>query len=146
MLQIGDRIEVLRDDGVPTRVIFDRVPQNLRPRPTLSVTLDAEGAGRRETTLSYLTSGLTWKADYVARFDEKAGKLDLTGWVTLTNNSGATFSNAQTRVVAGDVNLINQGGYNPRPPVRVSNTRGNGTQSGGQGALADVYVLSLIHI
>ena len=143
VLQIGDRIEVLRDDGVPTRVIFDRVPQNLRPRPTLSVTLDAEGAGRRETTLSYLTSGLTWKADYVARFDEKAGKLDLTGWVTLTNNSGATFSNAQTRVVAGDVNLINQGGYNPRPPVRVSNTRGNGAQSGGQGALADVYVYPL---
>lgn len=143
VLQIGDRIEVLRDDGVPTRVIFDRVPQNLRPRPTLSVTLDAEGAGRRETTLSYLTSGLTWKADYVARFDEKAGKLDLTGWVTLTNNSGATFSNAQTRVVAGDVNLINQGGYNSRPPVRVSNTRGNGTQSGGQGALADVYVYPL---
>ena len=63
--------------------------------------------------------------------------------MTLTNNSGATFSNAQTRVVAGDVNLINQGGYNPRPPVRVSNTRGNGTQSGGQGALADVYVYPL---
>nr|WP_312161621.1 DUF4139 domain-containing protein [Brevundimonas diminuta] len=144
VLQIGDRIEVLRDDGVPTRVIFDRVPQNLRPRPTLSVTLDAEGAGRRETTLSYLTSGLTWKADYVARFDEKAGKLDLTGWVTLTNNSGATFSNAQTRVVAGDVNLINQGGYNPRPPVRGGGSlRGNGTQSGGEGALADVYVYPL---
>ncbi|MCO8029119.1 DUF4139 domain-containing protein [Brevundimonas diminuta] len=145
VLQIGDRIEVLRDDGVPTRVIFDRVPQNLRPRPTLSVTLDAEGAGRRETTLSYLTSGLTWKADYVARFDEKAGKLDLTGWVTLTNNSGATFSNAQTRVVAGDVNLIgNQGGgYNPRQPVRGGSLRGNGTQSGGEGALADVYVYPL---
>ncbi len=145
VLQIGDRIEVLRDDGVPTRVIFDRVPQNLRPRPTLSVTLDAEGGGRRETTLSYLTSGLTWKADYVARFDENAGKLDLTGWVTLTNNSGATFSNAQTRVVAGDVNLIgNQGGgYNPRQPVRGGSVRGNGTQTGGQGALADVYVYPL---
>lgn len=145
VLQIGDRIEVLRDDGVPTRVIFDRVPQNLRPRPTLSVTLDAEGGGRRETTLSYLTSGLTWRADYVARFDEKAGKLDLTGWVTLTNNSGATFSNAQTRVVAGDVNLIgNQGGgYNPRQPVRGGSVRGNGTQTGGEGALADVYVYPL---
>lgn len=139
VLQIGDRIEVLRDDGVPTRVIFDRVPANLRPRPTLSVTLDAQGGGRRETTLSYLTTGLQWKADYVARFDEKAGKLDLTGWVTISNSSGATFSNAQTRVVAGDVNLVNQGGYNSysRP------TRGNGTQTGGQGALADVYVYPL---
>ncbi|WP_313104489.1 DUF4139 domain-containing protein [Brevundimonas sp.] len=142
VLQIGNRIEVLRDDGVPTRVIFDRVPPNLRPRPTLSVTLDAEGAGRRETTLSYLTTGLAWKADYVARFDEKAGKLDLTGWVTITNNSGATFSNAQTRVVAGDVNLVNQGGYNPRQ-VRAGAVRGNGTQTGGQGALADVYVYPL---
>jgi len=142
VLQIGNRIEVLRDDGVPTRVIFDRVPPNLRPRPTLSVTLDAEGAGRRETTLSYLTSGLAWKADYVARFDEKAGKLDLTGWVTITNNSGATFSDAQTRVVAGDINLVNQGGYNPRQ-VRAGAVRGNGTQSGGQGALADVYVYPL---
>lgn len=139
VLQIGDRIEVLRDDGVPTRVIFDRVPANLRPRPTLSVTLDAQGGGRRETTLSYLTTGLQWKADYVARFDEKAGKLDLTGWVTISNSSGATFSNAQTRVVAGDVNLVNQGGYNSYS----RSTRGNGTQTGGQGALADVYVYPL---
>ncbi|WP_292033522.1 MULTISPECIES: DUF4139 domain-containing protein [unclassified Brevundimonas] len=144
VLQIGDRIEVLRDDGVPTRVIFDRVPANLRPRPTLSVTLDAEGAGRRETTLSYLTAGLAWKADYVARFDEKAGKLDLTGWITITNNSGATFSNAQTRVVAGDVNLINgNNGYNPRYGQPPRSVRGNGTQTGGQGALADVYVYPL---
>lgn len=145
VLQIGDRIEVLRDDGVPTRVIFDQVPANLRPRPTLSVTLDAQGGGRRETTLSYLTTGLQWKADYVARFDEAAGKLDLTGWITITNNSGATFSNAQTRVVAGDVNLINNNnnGYNPRGGVVRSGQRGNGTESGGQGALADVYVYPL---
>lgn len=144
VLQIGDRIEVLRDDGVPTRVIFDRVPENLRPRPTLSVALDAEGAGRRETTLSYLTTGLAWKADYVARFDEKAGKLDLTGWITITNNSGATFSNAQTRVVAGDVNLINDNnGHNPRYGQPPRSVRGNGTQTGGQGALADVYVYPL---
>ena len=38
VLQIGERIEVLRDDGLPVRVIFDRVPENLRARPTLSVT------------------------------------------------------------------------------------------------------------
>src|SRR5690606_8819783 len=100
VLQIGDRIEVLRDDGVPTRVIFDEVPANLRPRPTLSVTLDVDGGGARDATLSYLTTGLTWKADYVARFDEAGGRLDLTGWITITNSSGATFSDADTRVVA----------------------------------------------
>ena len=45
VLQIGDRIEVLRDDGLPARVIFDKVPENLRARPTLSVTVEA--AARR---------------------------------------------------------------------------------------------------
>ncbi|MDY7099203.1 MAG: DUF4139 domain-containing protein, partial [Pseudomonadota bacterium] len=44
VIQIGNRIEVLRDDGLPVRVIFDRVPPNLRARPTLSVTLDSSRA------------------------------------------------------------------------------------------------------
>ena len=63
VLKIGDRIEVLRDDGLPTRVIFDKVPENLRARPTLSVTVDAKGAGARPATLQYLTPGLGWRAD-----------------------------------------------------------------------------------
>jgi len=79
VLKIGDRIEVLRDDGVPTRVIFDKVPENLRARPTLSVTVDSDRIGARLATLSYLTTGLSWKADYVALFDDAAGKLDLQG-------------------------------------------------------------------
>src|SRR5512140_1716686 len=45
VLRIGDRIEVLRDDGVRTRVIFDKVPENLRARPSLSVTVDSDHAG-----------------------------------------------------------------------------------------------------
>lgn len=138
VLRIGDRIEVLRDDGVPTRVIFDEVPANLRPRPTLSVTLDAEGGGRRETTLSYLTSGLSWKADYVAEYDEQGGMLDLTGWITITNRSGATFTEASTRVVAGEVNLVNGGGY------YGGGRSGNGYASsdGGEG-VADYYIYPL---
>lgn len=144
VLEVDGRIEVLRDDGVPTRVIFDEVPANLRPRPTLSVTLDADRAGRRDVTLNYLTTGLTWRADYVARFDEAAGRLDLTGWVTLNNRSGVTFTNAETRVVAGDVALINPdqpygGRYQPQPRP----TRGNGTEAGGAQGLADVYIYPL---
>src|SRR5579864_3291647 len=79
VLKIGDRIEVLRDDGVPTRVIFDKVPENLRAQPTLSVTVDSDHAGARLAKLSYLTTGLSWKADYVALFDQPNGKLDLQG-------------------------------------------------------------------
>jgi len=77
VLQIGDRIEVLRDDGLPARAIFDRVPASLRARPTLSVTLASTRAGRRPATLSYLSGKLDWSADYVALFDSAKGTIDV---------------------------------------------------------------------
>lgn len=141
VLRIGDRIEVLRDDGVPTRVIFPKVPDNLRPRPTLSVTLDADGAGARDATLSYLSRGLGWKADYVANFDERAGKLDMQGWITLTNASGTTFANAEAQLVAGDINLqSNSNGWQPPRPQRGG---GGGSESGGKQPLADYFLYPL---
>ena len=95
------RIEVLRDDGLPVRVIFDKVPENLRARPTLSVTLESRRAGVRPARLTYLTPGLGWKSDYVALFDEAAGKIDVQGWITLTNSSGTSYANADVLMVAG---------------------------------------------
>jgi len=143
VLKIGDRIEVLRDDGVPTRVIFDKVPETLRARPTLSVSVEAASAGPRQAKLSYLTSGLSWKADYVALFDEAKNALDLQGWITLSNTSGTPFENAKTQLVAGDVNQLNQNnGY--RPPRRQgSGMISAGTESGTGERIADYYVYPL---
>src|ERR1700761_1239279 len=101
VLKIGQKIEVLRDDGLPVRVIFDKVPENLRARPTLSVTVQSAHAATRHTNLTYLSSGLGWKADYVALYNESDAKIDVQGWVTLTNSSGTTYDNAQTLLVAG---------------------------------------------
>jgi hypothetical protein len=139
VLKIGDRIEVLRDDGVPTRVIFDKVPETLRARPTLSVTVQADKAGPRVATLSYLTTGLSWKADYVAMFDEAKGALDLQGWITLGNNSGTAFDNAETQLVAGQVNTLANNGY--RPPSRA--TQSAGTEGGTGERIADYYLYPL---
>ncbi len=140
VLQIGDRIEVLRDDGLPVRVIFDRVPPNLRARPTLSVTLDASRAGPRPLTLSYLTPGMGWNADYVALFDERAGKIDMQGWITLSNNTGTTFANANALLVAGNVGAIQQSPryYNGR----ATRPQGNrpGTETGSRERVGDFYV------
>lgn len=146
VLQIGDRIEVLRDDGIPTRVIFDRVPPNLRARPTLSVTVDAASAGPRVTRLSYLTTGLSWKADYVALFDEKAGKLDLQGWITLTNTSGAAFENADVQLVAGNINLVRSEQEYWQQQQWARQARGQrqaGVEGGAQGGVADYYLYPL---
>ncbi|MFN2100374.1 DUF4139 domain-containing protein [Altererythrobacter sp. MF3-039] len=101
VIQIGGRIEVLRDDGLPVRVVFDRVPPNLRARPTLSVNVQSDRSGVRPASIRYLTPGLGWGADYVALYDEGRDTIDMQGWVTLTNNTGTTFHNADTLLVAG---------------------------------------------
>lgn len=140
VLKIGDRIEVLRDDGLPVRVIFSSIPPNLRARPTLSVTMDTQQGGARPVTLSYLTPGMSWKSDYVALFDEKAGELDMQGWITLNNRTGTTFANARTLLVAGEVGQVQQryDGYNRGRP----GPRGNqpGTESDGGEQLGDFHV------
>src|SRR5207253_1676500 len=77
VLRIGNRIEVLRADGIPTQVVFSSIPENLRAQPTLSATVSSESDGPRDVNLSYLTTGLKWKADYVAMFNEKQGTMRL---------------------------------------------------------------------
>jgi hypothetical protein len=140
VIQIGDRIEVLRDDGLPVRVIFDQVPPNLRAKPTLSVTVDASRSGTRPMTLSYLTSGLSWKADYVSLFNERAGTINMQGWITLTNNTGTTFSNSETLLVAGEAGQIQQGYENNNFNRRAVRGNTQGTETGTREQLGDFYV------
>jgi hypothetical protein len=111
---MGSRIEALRDDGLPTRVVFSSIPENLRASPTLSVTVDAAQAGPREVTLSYMATGLSWSSNYVALFDEKQGTLGLQGWFTMKNNAGASFKDAGIELIAGSVNT-SVGGHTYRP-------------------------------
>src|SRR5271154_3376839 len=134
ILKIGQRIEVLRDDGLPVRVIFDKVPDNLRAHPTLSVTVIGGHAGTRPATLSYLTPGLGWRADYVALYNESDGKIDVQGWVTLTNSSGVTYDNAQTLLVAGAPAQIDRAKpvTNYRPPQPRATMEQAGTETGNR--------------
>jgi hypothetical protein len=104
VLKIGNRIET----GLPGRIVYDDVPANLRDRPTLVTQINNKGATEQTVELSYLTGGLGWKADYVAELNDKEDKLDLSGWVTLTNTSGASYKNAKLQLVAGDVNRVQQ--------------------------------------
>lgn len=102
VLRLGDRIET----GVPGRLVFPDVPGNLRERPTLVLDLESGAAGPRRLELAYLTGGLSWQADYVAELNGADDALDLNGWVTLTNTSGAGYRDARLQLVAGDVNRV----------------------------------------
>jgi len=139
VVQIGERIEVLRDDGLPVRVIFDRVPPNLRARPTLSVTVESGRAGTRPAALRYLTPGLGWSADYVALYDEARNTIDMQGWVTLTNSTGTTFHEANTLLVAGNPNGTG-GSRVARPPIRPAPQMVPGTETADRERLGDFYL------
>jgi hypothetical protein len=82
------------------------VTDGLVSRPSLLWTLDVAQAGEHETQVSYITSGMTWKADYVAVVREDETRVDLTGWVTLDNRSGATYRDARLQLMAGDVRRV----------------------------------------
>lgn len=102
VLKMSDRIET----GIPGRIVYSDVPANLRDRPTLVMSLNNSGAAQQDVELSYLSGGLGWKADYVAELNPADDKMDLSGWVTLTNTSGASYRNAKLQLVAGDVNRV----------------------------------------
>lgn len=145
VVRTGDHIEVLRDDGLPVRAIFDRVPPNLRARPTLSVTVQSSRAGSRPASIRYLTPGLGWNANYVALYDEARGVIDMQGWVTLTNQTGTSFVNASTVLVAGSPMAANGNAYGrsydqyQRSPGQPGMVRA-GTEKTNRGQLGDYYL------
>ncbi|MBC8066137.1 MAG: hypothetical protein H7Y17_14995 [Chlorobia bacterium] len=95
------------DDG---RIILDptgevevrSIPEGLISKPTLLWDINATKAGQNLVELSYLTQGINWNADYVFTLDGE-GKGDLKGWVTVNNQSGATYREAKLKLLAGDV-------------------------------------------
>ncbi len=99
--RIGDEIYL----GHPGHVAVPRVPENLIAKPSLLWRLNNSQANQT-VQATYLTEGVNWKADYVAVYTEAKGLLDLNGWVTLINQSGATYTNAQLKLVAGEVNRV----------------------------------------
>jgi len=98
-------LAILGREGVK-EIRFPELPGGLITRPTLEWLVDNGGAARREAQLSYLTSGVTWHAEYVAVVAPEDDGVALAGWVSLENNSGTTYPDATLKLVAGDVHLV----------------------------------------
>ncbi len=103
--KVGDEIYL----GYPGQVVLPEIPENLIARPSLIWLLDNQGTDQT-IEATYLTGGLSWQADYVITLAKDDASLDLEGWVTLNNQSGATYTNAKLKLVAGDVNIVQAGG------------------------------------
>ena len=146
VVRIGDHIEVLRDDGLAgSRHLRPRAARICgRGRPCRS-RCRATAAGTRPASIRYLTPGLGWAADYVALYDETKGAIDMQGWVTLTNQTGTSFVNAATVLVAGSPMVTRHGEvldnqYN-RPPPQSGMVRA-GTEKTKREQLGDYLSLS----
>ncbi len=106
MLEIDGKLEAFNCSGAPERLVFDQIPPGLAEKPTLSMITRSPTAGRYRVRLTYLAVGMQWAANYVARIAPDGRSLDLTGWITLANHSGATFADAPTSVVAGRLSRV----------------------------------------
>lgn len=107
VVQTDNKI-VLNPQG---EISLAKMPEGLRLKPTLVWLVDSETETSNQLEISYQTSGISWNADYVLVTNEKDTACDITGWVTVNNDTGATFKDAKLKLIAGDVNRISQNRY-----------------------------------
>jgi hypothetical protein len=95
-------------------VRFGELPGGLITKPTLVWDILSPKGGQQRTRVAYQTGGVTWWADYNLVFDEgkdaNSGVLDVNAWVSIINQSGATYPEARLKLIAGDVHRA------PEPP------------------------------
>ena len=78
----------------------------------MSWALQTNDPGKFDAEISYVSGGMSWQADYNLVVSDKSTPkfdvIDMVGWITMRNQSGKTFENARIKLLAGDVNKIDQ--------------------------------------
>ena len=106
-MQTAEGYEALRCTGLPERMSFGELPQNLSAKPTLSVITHSDQPVTAKLTLTYMASGFDWQTNYIAHakpLDADSvgkGKVDIFGWLTIANGGNQSFVNANAMAIAG---------------------------------------------
>src|SRR5262245_23164698 len=108
ILRTDDGQVLVISQGNARDIRFPDLPGGLITRPTLRWLVQSANSGSQKVELTYLTSGMTWAADYTLLLAHDNQSLDLNGWITLNNTSGASYQDAQVKLIAGDVNRLPQ--------------------------------------
>ena len=124
----GSQIVLQQDDGSVRSLLqestqeirYPELPGGLITRPTLRWLVDAASGGSKETEVSYLTGGMSWRADYVLVMNDANTRGALDAWVTIDNRSGASYHDAKLKLIAGEVHRAPA----PRMPERKSGSNG----------------------
>lgn len=99
------KMNIIGSDSVE-HIQLDKKPENLLTRPTLVWLANAAKKLSGLCQITYTTEGMGWRADYMAVLNDKEDALDMSGWVTITNNSGAAYQDAALKLIAGDVKRV----------------------------------------
>ena len=88
-------------------VQFPKLPGGLLTKPTLVWDVVSQQPGTHRTRVAYQTNGVTWWTDYNLVYDDgkdaNSCKLDVGAWVSIVNQSGASYPDAKLKLIAGDV-------------------------------------------
>jgi len=101
------QLEIISEGSVEN-ISLQQLPEGLVTRPTLIWLAQADKAGRELCRVTYTTTGIGWKADYSAILSAAEDALDISGWVTIDNQSGATYKDATIKLIAGDVRRVEE--------------------------------------
>ncbi len=82
------------------------LPEGLITKPTLVWLVNSNSSGKQDVEISYQTAGMNWHAEYVAVLNSNDTKIDLNSWVSVENNSGTTYKDAKLKLIAGDLNFV----------------------------------------
>ena len=119
LLKTSTGIDLVPRDHNVKDVQFSSLPGGLLTRPTLVWLLDAKNTAKELVKVAYRANQMNWHVDYRARFNQAGDHLDLAGWVTVSNNTGATYKDAQVKLMAGDVHIVQE----PRVPAAMPQLR-----------------------
>lgn len=97
------RVKIISMSKV-TEVNFPVLPEGLITRPTLLWKYNSSTSGTLPCNVSYQTGGMTWSAEYVGVLNPAENQMNLSGWASITNNSGKTYENAKLKLIAGTIN------------------------------------------
>ena len=98
--------------GLPGQPVFPALSADSILKPTLSWLLQTDTPGKFDAQISYVSGGMNWQSDYNVVVQDQPGSktdlLDMIGWITMRNFSGKTFEDARIKLMAGDVNKIQE--------------------------------------
>jgi hypothetical protein len=129
--------------GLPGQPIFPSLGDDTILKPMISWKINADANAKVDAELAYVTGGMSWEADYNVVAPENSDIVDVIGWVTMDNQTGKSFEHAKIKLMAGDVNKIQNQNAAPMAQLAMKAARDEVASAVTEKALDEYHLYSL---